>query len=71
MQNENLNDNEINTNNINTIEETETGTIQEEPQTQVTLETIHNDLGMICTFLSLASIVVFSVIIYKFFRIFF
>lgn len=71
MPNENLNDNEINTNNINTIEETETGTIQEEPQTQVTLETIHTDLGMICTFLSLASIVVFSVIIYKLFRIFF
>lgn len=50
-------------------EDVETNIIQED--TPVTLETIHTDLGIICTFLSLASIVVFSVIIYKLFRIFF
>ena len=51
---------------INTT--TETGTIEENI---VTLETIHNDLGFICSFLVIAAVVVFMTILYKFFNIFF
>lgn len=51
---------------INTM--TETGTIEENI---VTLETIHNDLGFICSFLVIAAVVVFMTILYKFFNIFF
>ncbi len=52
--------------NMNTIIETEI--IQENT---VTLETIHNDLGFICSFLVISAVVVFMIILYKFFNIFF
>ena len=56
--------------NFNNIEEANTTTeIIEE--NIVTLETIHNDLGFICSFLVIAAVVVFMTILYKFFNIFF
>lgn len=59
-----------NFNNIAEINNTtiETGIIEENI---VTLETIHNDLGFICSFLVIAAVVVFMTILYKFFNIFF
>lgn len=62
-------------NNFNDIDyinnTTETIIIQENQENIVTLETIHNDLGFICSFLVIASVVVFITILYKFFNIFF
>lgn len=55
--------------NFNNIEENTTTEIIEE--NIVTLETIHNDLGFICSFLVIAAVVVFMTILYKFFNIFF
>lgn len=37
----------------------------------VTLETIHQDLGFICTFLVIASVLIFMRILYKLFNMFF
>lgn len=37
----------------------------------VTLETIHNDLGFICSFLIIAAIVIFITMLYKLFNMFF
>lgn len=53
----------------NIIDNTTTGTVEEVPS--VTLETIHEDLGIICSFIILFSVVFLIHIIYKFFRIFF
>lgn len=51
---------------------TENVTIQEDYSSNiVTLNTIHNDLGIITSFLCIASVVIFILILYKFFRIFF
>ncbi len=71
MQNENLNENEINIDNINTAVELETSTVQEEPQEPLTLETIHQDLGVICSFLCIAAVLIFMSMLYKLFKIFF
>ena len=47
-------------------------TIQEDYSSNiVTLNTIHNDLGIITSFLCIASVVILIFIMYKFFRIFF
>lgn len=37
----------------------------------VTLETIHNDLGFICSFLIIGAVVIFMIILYKLFNMFF
>ena len=37
----------------------------------VTLDTIHTDLGIIISFLGLASVLILCILVYKFFRIFF
>lgn len=37
----------------------------------VTLETIHNDLGFICSFLIIGSVVIFIIMLYKLFNMFF
>lgn len=60
------NENEINVDN----QEIQTNTIQDEV-TEVTLATLHYDLGIICTFLAFASILVFCILVYKLFNIFF
>lgn len=74
MQNESLNENEINIDSIDiteTQQELETGTIQEVPGDPVTLETIHQDLGFICSFLVIAAVLIFMTMIYKLLKIFF
>lgn len=50
-------------------ENTEANIIQDE--NIVTLETIHNDLGIICCFLVITSVVIFIRMILKFFNMFF
>lgn len=61
---------ENNTSIDNTTNETITeNTVQEEPI--VTLNTIHQDLGFICTFLTIGAVVIFMIILYKFFNMFF
>ncbi|MCI9063411.1 MAG: hypothetical protein HFJ17_02245, partial [Clostridia bacterium] len=42
-----------------------------EDESNVTLETIHQDLGFICTFLVIAAVLIFMRIIYKLFNMFF
>lgn len=37
----------------------------------VTLETIHNDLGFICSFLIIGAVVIFIIMLYKLFNMFF
>lgn len=68
MQNENLNENEIDIENIEQI--TYVGTETNTTDT-VTLETIHTDLGFICSFLVIAAVLIFMSILYKLFKIFF
>ncbi len=53
-----------------TVDTTNT-TLQDSDTNIVTLETIHNDLGFICSFLVIASVVVFMTILYRFFSMFF
>lgn len=50
----------------NTITDTEQTTIED--TNTVTLETIHQDLGFICCFLIIASVLVFLKILYKLFN---
>lgn len=59
--------------NFNNIQEINNTTIETEiiEENIVTLETIHNDLGFICSFLVIAAVVVFMTILYKFFNMFF
>lgn len=52
------------------IPETSTNTIVVN-ENEVTLSTIHEDLGFICTFLVIAAVLVFIRLICKFFNIFF
>lgn len=66
--NELLTDNSSNENTTTDSSITE-NTIQD--TNVVTLETIHNDLGFICSFLVFATVVIFIIIIYKFFNMFF
>ncbi len=68
MQNENLNENEIDIENIEQITYVGTETNTTDP---VTLETIHQDLGVICTFLVIAAVLIFMSMLYKLFKIFF
>ena len=63
MENDFLEENIFNNTTTETIEKTTTNV--------VTLETIHEDLGFICTFLVIASVLIFIRIIYKLFNIFF
>lgn len=61
---------ENNTSIDNTANETITENIvQEEPV--VTLDTIHQDLSFICTFLTIGFVFIFMIIIYKLFNFFF
>lgn len=53
-----------------TVDTTNT-TLQDIDTNTVTLETIHNDLGFICSFLVIAAVVVFMTILYRFFSMFF
>lgn len=70
MINDILNESEgIVVSNSTTYDNTSENTVQE--ANTVTLETIHNDLGFICSFLVLATVVIFIIIIYKFFNMFF
>lgn len=71
-------DNEINETDVNEILNTntevnqiESNTVYEPTTGNVTLETIHNDLGFICTFLILGAIYVMCKLIYKGFDMFF
>lgn len=57
------NNTDVNQTESNTVHNTGTGTI--------TLETIHNDLGFICTFLIFGAIYVMCKLIYKGFDMFF
>lgn len=68
MQNENSNENEIDIENIEQITYVGTETNTTNP---VTLETIHTDLGFICSFLVIAAVLIFMSILYKLFKIFF
>ena len=67
-----------NTTDINTIEENTNTTKNNTQETiiiddhnTVTLETIHSDLGFICSFLVIASVIIFMRILYKLFDMFF
>jgi len=53
------------------IENTTTENVVVEDTNVVTLETIHNDLGFICSFLVIAAVLVFMKILYKLFNMFF
>ena len=68
-------ENETNINEIleNTTDVNQTGsnTIYDTGTDTVTLETIHNDLGFICTFLIFGAIYVMCKLIYKGFDMFF
>ena len=57
--------NETNTNSTNYINTT----IQD--TNIITLDTIHNDLGIITSFLIIASVLIFMYIIYRLFKMFF
>lgn len=69
MENE-TNINEILENNTD-VNRTESNTVYDTGTDTVTLETIHNDLGFICTFLIFGAIYVMCKLIYKGFDIFF
>ncbi len=45
--------------------------LSENTTNSITLDIIHNDLGVICTFLVVFSVLIFIRIIYKFFSMFF
>lgn len=62
---------EANTPMENTITNETIENIIIEDTNTVTLDTIHNDLGFICAFLVIASVLVLCRLIYKFFNIFF
>lgn len=72
-------ENESNNTNNDLIQEYESNTMQNETTENVvvedtntvTLVTIHHDLGFICTFLVIASVLIFIRIIYKLFNMFF
>lgn len=57
--------------NNTTLEDTTEMILQDINTNTVTLETIHNDLGFICSFLVIAAVVVFMWILYRFFSMFF
>lgn len=54
----------------NTLTEN-TSYISEDVSSNITLQDIHNDLGFICSFLVIASVLIFMRIIYKLFNLFF
>lgn len=56
---------------INSIENETTENIVIEDTNIVTLETIHNDLGFICSFLIIAAVLIFMKMLYKLFNMFF
>lgn len=69
MENEtNINEILENTTDVNQIE---SNTVYDTGTDTVTLKTIHNDLGFICTFLIFGAIYVMCKLIYKGFDIFF
>lgn len=62
--------NEILENNTD-VNQTESNTVYDTKTGAITLETIHNDLGFICTFLIFGAIYVMCKLIYKGFDMFF
>lgn len=69
MENEtNINEILENTTDVNQIE---SNTVYDTGTDTITLETIHNDLGFICTFLIFGAIYVMCKLIYKGFDMFF
>lgn len=64
--NENL-ENFINFNNTNTTE----NIIVHEIDNTVSFETLHNDLGIIVSFLSFFAVLILCTLVYKFFKMFF
>ncbi len=55
----------------NTTDNITVNYIAVDDESNVTLETIHQDLGFICTFLVIAAVLIFMRIIYKLFNMFF
>lgn len=64
-------ENETNLFSEDTTVDTTNTTLQDTDTNIITLETIHNDLGFICSFLVIAAVVVFMTILYRFFSMFF